>query len=302
MNSFPFALFDAFTETPFGGSQAAVITDAAAIDIEQRAKIAREIGMPATAFVDAIGDDWIKAQFISTVMELPMCGHGTICLFSHLIESGLLSLGDSGEANLQLQLPKTTASVSLKRRDDSRIRVMLDIKPPVFEAPPSHTGTLLTLLGLDANALDANLPLETAHGDFVHLVVPLAGLDAMRAIKPDFGSMIEFCNTNGIETIAVFCNQVENPSNRIHVRDFCPAVGVSESAAAGTTNAALTSYLLRHGLVSAQQDVIEVNAEQGLELGRPSSIQSTVTLENGLMKRLQVGGVATRVFDGRVYL
>jgi predicted PhzF superfamily epimerase YddE/YHI9 len=54
MKSFPFALYDAFSDTAFGGSQAAVICDASAIDADQRGKIAREIGMPATAFVDAI--------------------------------------------------------------------------------------------------------------------------------------------------------------------------------------------------------------------------------------------------------
>jgi len=302
MKTFPFALYDAFSETAFGGSQAAVITDAAAIDVEQRGRIAREIGMPATAFVDAIDNTAVTAQFLSTVMELPMCGHGSICLFSHLLESGLLTLESANEKNLQLRLPKTTATVSLRRRDDGRFQVLLDITPPKFEPPPTHTGTLLTLLGIDAEALDADLPLETARGDFVHLVVPLSGLDAMRALRPDFNGMVDFCNANGIETIALFCNQVEDPANRIHVRDFCPAVGVSESAAAGTTNAALTSYLLRHDLLPKTPQPIRVNAEQGLELGRPSSIQSIVTLDNGEIARLQVGGVATKVFDGQVYL
>jgi len=302
LKALPFALYDAFSARPFGGSQAAVMTDAAAIDSAQRQKIAREIGMPATAFVDEIGAGWIRAQFMSTVMELPMCGHGTICLFTRLLESGLLTLDDSGSSSIQLRLPKTTATVSLSRRDDDRSRVMLDIRPPEFEPPPPQLGILLSLLGLDADALDAGLPLETARGDFIHLVVPLAGLAAMRAIRPDFSGMIDFCRANGIETIAVFCREVENPDNSIHVRDFCPAVGVSESAAAGTTNAALASYLVRHGLVPTNADNIALNAEQGLELGRPSSIQSLVTLVNGEITRLQVGGVATKVFDGQVYL
>ncbi len=302
MKTFPFALYDAFSSDAFGGSQAAVVTNAASIDPHQRQKIARETGMPATVFVDEIGTDWVRAQFISTVMELPMCGHGTICLFTHLLESGLLILESNAECALQLRLPKTVATVSLHRRDDERAQVMLDIEPPVFEPAPPHSGTLLTLLGLDVAALDAELPLETARGDFTHLLVPLAGLAAMREIKPDFNGMVDFCNANGVETIAVFCREVENPGNNIHVRDFCPAVGVSESAAAGTTNAALTSYLLRHHLVSTSAGTIRVNAEQGLELGRPSSIQSIVSLASNRISRLQVGGVATKVFDGQVYL
>jgi PhzF family phenazine biosynthesis protein len=301
MNSFPFALYDAFSDTPFGGSQAAVITRAAEINPVQRQRIARELGMPAIAFVDDHGEDWIKVQYMSAVMELPMCGHGTICLLTHMLELELLKISRPG-CEVELRLPKSTATVSLSENHAGRYQVMLDISVPEFEPPPPHTGGLLKVLGLTAEALSIELPIETARGDFIHLVVPLSGLEAMRAIKPDFNGMIEFCHAYGIETIAVFCTEVENAHNTIHVRDFCPAVGVSESAAAGTTNAALTSYLVRHGLVPTNQEVISVYAEQGLELGRPSSIQSIVTLSAEAILRMQVGGVATRVMDGQVYL
>lgn len=300
MQSFPFALYDAFSEVPFGGSQAAVITQAAAIDRSQRRQIAREIGMPATAFVDEFGDAWITVQFISAVMELPMCGHGTLCLLTHMLASGLITLEQPRE--LELRLPATTATVALSRRDDGRYRVMLDIAPPSFEPPPPDTPHLLRVLGLEADSLATELPLETARGDFIHLVVPLKGLAAMRSITPDFGGMVEFCHAHGIETIAVFCREVEDARHQLHVRDFCPAVGVSESAAAGTTNAALTSYLVRHQQLKPDAGSIFVNAEQGLEIGRSSSIQSVVTLAGDGISRLQVGGVATRVMDGQVYL
>ena len=300
MNKYPFALYDAFSDSIFGGSQAAVITDAATINQTQRQRIASELGMPATAFVDDHGADWIKLQFMSAVMELPMCGHGTICLLTHMLESRLLKMEPSGE--VELQLPKSVATVSLSLNNAGRYRVMLDIQPPTFEPPPPRFEDLPSLLGLDATALSSDLPVETARGDFIHLVVPLTGLDAMRAIKPDFGGMVEFCHAHGLETIAVFCTEVENSDNQVHLRDFCPAVGVSESAAAGTTNAALSSYLLRHALLPTHTDVITINSEQGIELGRASSIQSRVTLSDNKVTRLQVGGVATRVLDGQVYL
>ena len=302
MSSFQFALYDAFSARAFGGSQAAVITGATAIDSALRQRIAREIGMPATAFVDDFGEDWIMVQFMSTVMELPMCGHGTLCLLTHMLESGFIEVDKNAPCEVSLRLPKSTATVALSLRADGRHQVMLDIKPPVFEAPPPHTGSLLKVLGLTADALAPELPIETARGDFIHLVVPLAGLESMRTLQPDFGGMVEFCHAYGIETIAVFCSETENPDHRLHVRDFCPAVGVSESAAAGTTNAALSSYLVRHGLVPMDSDIITLNAEQGIELGRPSSIQSVVTMSQRQISRLQVGGVATRVMDGKIHL
>lgn len=302
MNSYSFALYDAFSESAFGGSQAAVITAADAIDSATRQRIAREIGMPATAFVDDFGEDWISVQFMSTVMELPMCGHGTLCLLTHMLEAGFINIDKTEPCTVSLRLPKSTATVDLSLRNDGRYQVMLDITVPTFEPPPPHSGSLLQVLGLGADALAPGLPIETARGDFIHLVVPLAGLEAMRAIRPDFSGMVEFCHAYGIETIALFCSAVENRDHCIHVRDFCPAVGVSESAAAGTTNAALSSYLVRHEMVATGQETISLNAEQGIELGRPSSIKSVLTMVKQKISRLQVGGVATRVLDGKIYV
>ena len=78
----PFAMYDAFTDAPYSGSQAAIVSHASNISCESRAKIAREIGVPATAFVNEVSGNRIDVQFFSTVMELPMCGHGTVCLIT----------------------------------------------------------------------------------------------------------------------------------------------------------------------------------------------------------------------------
>ena len=74
------------------------------------------------------------------------------------------------------------------------------------------------------------------------------------------------------------------------------------SAAAGTTNAALACYLLRQGLIDATDNAIELTAEQGIELGRSSRIESRLSLKANAIQRLQVGGVATRVLDGKLYI
>ena len=43
----PFSMYDAFTEVPYSGSQAAVVLHASDISAQDRARIAREIGAPA---------------------------------------------------------------------------------------------------------------------------------------------------------------------------------------------------------------------------------------------------------------
>ena len=125
----------------------------------------------------------------------------------------------------------------------------------------------------------------------------------MKKIKPDFPAIISFCHEYGLQTLALFCTETEHPGKDIHVRDFCPAVGVYESAAAGTTNAAIAGYIFRHNLLKAQSSkVLEITAEQGLEIGKPSQIFSSLLLENTTIKKQLVSGIATWNKSGAINL
>jgi PhzF family phenazine biosynthesis protein len=224
-------------------------------------------------------------------------------LMTRMVEQGVLNWNDGDRIEVELRLPSATAAVEISRREDGRPLVMLDVRPPSFREDTLDAERLGRVLGLAKEDLGQNWPIETASGHFVHLLVPVRDLRAMRRINPDFGGLVRFCDDYGIETVAVFCTEVERPDHTLHVRDFCPAVGVPESAAAGTTNAALTSYLIRHGIVRENGDGrVIVQAEQGHEIERPSSIRSIVSMNGKTIVRLQVGGVATKVADGQLHL
>jgi PhzF family phenazine biosynthesis protein len=295
----PFAIYDAFTEKPYSGSQGAVVLSAEGISPQERARIAREIGAPATAFVDEIWDQNIKVQFFSTVMELPMCGHGTICLMTRLVELGLISGHGHERMQATLVLPNGEATVEYCKLSSGRFEVMLDVAAARFAPVDIDLAELLRALGVEQSDLSNKLPVEVAHADFVHLCLPMRDLDAMRLIRPDFAALTKFCNSNGLETVAAFSIDTVDSAHDLHVRDFCPAVGVPESAAAGTTNAALAAYLLRND--SVQLDAtgnVLVRAEQGMEIDRPSKISTRIKTDGTQISRLQVGGVASRVFEG----
>jgi trans-2,3-dihydro-3-hydroxyanthranilate isomerase len=302
MKTVPFALYNAFTDVSFGGSPAGIVTDAAAMDTDMRRKIAREVGAAATSFVEKYDDHSIDVQFFSTVAELPMCGHGTVCLISRMIDLGVFNWHGADKFEIKLNLPATTATVEVHRRGDGLALVLLDVKPPGFRQDNFDKVEFSRLLGLDTDDYQIELPMETACGDFTHLVVPVKNLATMRKIKPNFDGIVRFCHAYDIQTVVAFCREVENADNTLHVRDFCPAVGVAESAAAGTTNAALTSYLIRHGLVEQNDNgQIIVLSEQGYEINRPSSIRSIASMDRNNILRLQVGGVATPVMVGQLH-
>jgi len=295
----PFAIYDAFTDVPYSGSQAAIVLNASDIPAAKRAQIAREVGAPATAFVERVEGAQVQVQFFSTVMELPMCGHGTVCLVTRLVELGLLGPRREGWQQAFLGLPKGDAKVEFRRTSRDRVEVMLDVAPARFEPALVDMGELASLLGIEQSDLSDSLPVEVARADFVHLCLPMRNLEAMKAIQPDFAALASFCNANGLETVAAFSIEASSPDYDLHVRDFCPAVGVAESAAAGTTNAALAAYLLRNNCVEADETGhLALRAEQGIELGRPSQVTTLIETSGTKISRLQVGGIASRVAEG----
>lgn len=50
-NLLPYYLYDVFSEKRFGGSQAAIVLDATAVDASTRLALAKELGYLATVFV-----------------------------------------------------------------------------------------------------------------------------------------------------------------------------------------------------------------------------------------------------------
>lgn len=298
-----YAAYASFAAAPFGGSQVGVISDAAGIPAGVRQRIAVELGSPATCFVDEVSQTAIKAQFFSTVTELPMCGHGTIGLMTRAVEKGWFDLTSVDDIDVSLDLPKTPTTVRLRLNADGRPQVMVKIAPAAVGGLDFDHDRLAHILGVTTAQFDCDLPIEVAAGDFTHLVVPMRDLAAIREITPDFGPIITFCHELDIHTIAVFSTETERVDSTIRVRDFCPAVGVAESAAAGTTNAALTSYLVRHAMVRPDNDGrTSVVAEQGMEIGRASRIQSDVEIDGSSIQSLRVGGTADKIIDGSFVL
>ncbi len=294
----PFALYDAFSDTLFGGSQGGIILDAGGIDAPTRQQIASELGLPATCFVSEVSGNTVTARFHSTAREYPMCGHGTICLITHLLNAGLLQWQGKDTLEVKLILPTKTAQVEIVKQDDKAL-VMLDIAAPKLREDQRDIKTLAGLLGLKQSDISDAHPVTTALGDFVHMIVPVNRLAAIQSIQPDFTAITAYCRENGIETLACFSAQTAQTGYDFHVRDFCPAVGVPESAAAGTTNAALATYWYHHGFLAKNGVGLDtIKVEQGMELGRPSAIHTTLHSKSGEITRIQVGGVARKVIEG----
>lgn len=132
--------------------------------------------------------------------------------------------------------------------------------------------------------------------------MPLTGLDAIRGLVPDFERLASLSRRLGVQTVNAFTLETVDAAASIHSRDSSPAIGVDEEAGSGTTNSALSCYLIKHGLVRANagESHVSILAEQGFEMGRPSRIRSQIKLVDDEIDEVWVGGTAVRVLTGSI--
>jgi PhzF family phenazine biosynthesis protein len=303
VNPYQFDLFNAFTKNAFGGSPAGIIYDGAELSTEQMQRIAQEVGAPATCFVIRVEKHDVHVRFFSTVQEYPMCGHGTLGLMTGLVERRHLEVSFGQTKKFNLHTSASSAVVEVTHRSDSRIEVMLKLTPAVFQSASLTADQFKVFFGVSSKAMDSSLPVEYTVSDFSHLVVPLKGLDDIRAVTPDFERIHEFCTQHTIDTVVLFSQQTVHPDSTVHCREFAPRVGTPEVPAAGTTNRALSCYLVRHDLLECSDGKSRtVTSEQGYEMDRPSAVTTRMALDDKTPTDLWVGGVATKVVSGQFFV
>ena len=100
----------------------------------------------------------------------------------------------------------------------------------------------------------------------------------------------------------VFCRETVSDEATVHTRMFAPLLGVPEDPATGSASGALGAYLVRHGAVSITPPTTRIVSEQGVEMGRPSTITIDVEHADGEISAVRVGGEVVNVLEGVVRL
>lgn len=309
MSEHAFALYNAFSAAPLGGSVAAIIADSAGFDAHAMQRMACELGVPATAFVAHAGADTLEVRFFSTLTEYPMCGHAALALGTWLVEEGIAPLPTHGASQVRLITPAATNTVHLSTHEEGRVRVMLGMAPSSGEPCTVGAEEVATLFGIAPQDIADDAPIEVSRAEFTHVMVPVATNETLEALRIDFDAITRFSHLHGVDTVCVFARRGTHgravadrrgtPHADVRVREFCPAVGTPESSGAGTTNRALACYLHRHGLIAVPHDgTAHLRAEQGVTLGRPASIHIELDARGGNVAAVRVGGLATRIVRG----
>ena len=302
MTEYPFGVYSAFSDSTFGGCAAGILDQASELTGSEMLQIAREIGVPATCFITGISPTEVSVRFFSPLSEYPMCGHATIGLMTWLKERGFFIFDDNGVAHTRLSTPDTLTNVEVQQREDGCIEVLLSLPPAEFVPAPVGSIELSHVLGIESERLESNLEMTMTTTDFRSLLVPIDNVSDLEAVRPDFQGIEDLCRGSVMDTIFLFAPKDDDLANGIRCREFCPAVGTPESAASGTTNRSISCYLYEQNrLTSARDGVASLSISQGKEVGRPSNIRSVISLQDGQVNSVGIGGVATRVVNGAFF-
>jgi trans-2,3-dihydro-3-hydroxyanthranilate isomerase len=267
-------VLDVFTDRAYAGNPLAVVLDADDLTTGQLQAVAREFNLSETAFPlppsDAGAADY-RVRIFTPAQELPFAGHPSVGTAWLLAKLGRIGTGpvrqECGAGILPVEVTGDGATLT-------------GGEPTVGE--PLDPEPLLAAAGLDA-ADGAGVPPRTAGTGLEWTYLPVAAGAVERAV-PDWVAMPRAVPSMGL---AILSWDAERRA--AHLRAFTD--DGFEDPATGSATLGLGVYLAATGLVP--DGVTAYRVSQGAEIGRPSTLDGTVTVAGGRAERATVrGGVA----------
>jgi trans-2,3-dihydro-3-hydroxyanthranilate isomerase len=272
----PYLLCDVFAEAPLEGNQLALFLDGRPFADELMQRVARELAISETVFLfPASGGGDVAMRIFTPNVELPFAGHP-------VLGTGFVTATALGLDAVTLETGNGPVAVTLDRVDGRVTFGWMHQPVPTFE-PYEQQAELLAALRLTESVL----PVERyCNGPFHHYVA-LPDEEAVAALRPDIGRLADL-------GVAVSC--FAGAGDRWKLRMFYPAGGVPEDPATGSAAGPLAVHLARHGRAPYGTEIV---IRQGVEIGRPSVLHARATGEGDRVERVEVGGRAHIVAEGR---
>ena len=293
MTSFPYFVVDAFTRARFTGNPAGVVLHDGALTDGQMQQVAGELGLE-TAFLTPTADrdaDY-RVVYYTGVRRIPLCGHDTIAAVTVLAH--LPRIERPGAVRFATDIGVLTVET---RADGT---AWMTQAPPEFGRVAQRDGAAAAL-GMDAAQIIGPPQVVSTGSPF--LFVPVRERAALDALRPEQEPLAPFCEALGALGAYVWTGETLGPEAFAYARCFAPGAGLPEDPVTGSASGALGAYLLRHGLAMPDADgVLAFVTQQGYAMGRGGGAQVRVETRGEEITRVQVGGPAVIVAEGRLWV
>jgi trans-2,3-dihydro-3-hydroxyanthranilate isomerase len=281
-----YLLFDVFTDRVFAGNPLAVFPEASLDDATMQ-NVAREMNLSETVFL-ARGDGGAAAalRIFTPAREMAFAGHPTIG--SAIALTDHLQWIRSDQASFTLRLGIGDVPVRVDRGE--RTTAWLTTPPVVFgrEVPREDAATILGLGIADVRG-DLKPQLGGAGNPFLY--VGLSGKAAVDRVELNFAAVREHVGWNDVNGIYCFAQTDDGT----YARMLAPMSGIAEDPATGSATGPLYAYLAKWDALPHKEHYV---SEQGVAMGRPSTLQVSVRWNQDVPEAIEVGGTAVLVGEG----
>ena len=291
--------YDVFTSTPFEGNQLAIYPEPPRdIAVARMQRIAAEMNFSETTFVfppEGAGD--VRMRIFTPGTELPLAGHPTIGTTFALAKEGVIA---RGRGTFVFELGVGPIPVSLEWDEHGLAFAWMTQLLPAFGAQISDRGGFAKAIGVEGDDL-GDSPIEEVSCGVPFLFVPLKSRAAVDRVSIDRRALARAYEQEKCTDLAVFLFTTDRTGaeggETVYSRMLAPQFGVGEDPATGGASGPLGSYLLYHGIVSAEQARSMVSL-QGVAMKRPSRVHISIESDDDTITRVRVGGKSVLVAEG----
>lgn len=315
---------DAFTDLPFGGNPAGVITEASDLNVRSMQRIASEMNMSETAFVSGTTrpDATFRIRFFTPTEEVDMSGHVIIAASFALAEDGRVELHD-GITRIVFETNAGIIPIDIHFRPDGSPdplddaiengvplhngglqtgtleKIVLNQKVRRYRHSTIPVGEIAAILGIrEREITKTGLPLEIISTGLEQLMIPVDRRETIMRMHPDLIKLSLLDKHYGIDTNHIFSLDTYAPESTTYSRHFAPKLGMWEDAATGTAAAGLGTYLMRHGVVARGIMLME----QGMDENRLARILVEVDESDRNYGIARIGGLAVTSITRTVHV
>jgi trans-2,3-dihydro-3-hydroxyanthranilate isomerase len=295
---FQYVTLDVFTDSPFGGNQLAVFPDASGIPEAALIALTREFNFSETTFCYPPADkaNTARVRIFTPGSEIPFAGHPTV--------GTAIVLGSrmgTGERKLVLEEGVGPIPVTVRSDGKSHYAQFAVAKLPETGAPVATRNTLAEILSLTADDIlgGTSAPQAVSCG-LPFVMVGVKSLKALAQARLRYDRWEETMGKAPARDLFVFTPDADSGPANYRARCFVPGQGVPEDPATGSANAAFAGFLAAR---STERDgTLKWSVRQGVEMGRPSTIEIEADKRDGAIVAVRVAGSAVFMMSGSVTL
>ncbi len=288
-------ILDVFTDQALAGNPLAVVLDSHDLDGKAMQKIAGEFNLSETVFVlaPANADNRAAMRIFTPRRELEFAGHPTVGTASLLASLDGLR---TGHLDFTLEVRAGEIPCQLTGRAGLISCEFAMPKLPEKLAQFTDIKALEKSVNLPSGSLGLGEHLASIWNAGVNFaLIPVGDPNALSGAKMKFDAFMALATEPATEIPGAFL-YCRSGDNHYRARMFAPQFGIVEDPATGSAVAALCGVLARD--VAANDGEHRFIIDQGIEMGRPSRIELTLTIKAGKLTRGVIGGSAVQIASG----